>query len=42
MFDIEEIMNNKDNVHDIVYENIVKVKYLLDIILTKEYKKWYE
>lgn len=40
IFDVEYLLDNLDNIHELVFENIIKTKYFLDVIALKEYRKW--
>jgi len=42
IFNTETIMANIDDMEELVFENVVKMKYVLDCIINKEYEEWYE
>ena len=41
IFQVNEIIDNMDSMNELVYENIIKIKYILDLILSKKYKLWF-
>jgi len=42
VFNIETIMANLDDMEELVFENVVKMKYVIDCIVNKEYEEWYK
>ena len=42
VFNIETIMANIDDMEELVFENVVKMKYIIDCIVNKEYEEWYK
>lgn len=41
IFDVGEIIENVDDLNELVFENVIKVKYMIDLILSKQYKLWF-
>ena len=35
-------MANIDDMEELVFENVVKMKYVIDCIVNKEYEEWYK
>jgi len=35
-------MANLDDMEELVFENVVKMKYVIDCIVNKEYEEWYK
>ena len=40
IFDVEYLLDNLDDIHELVFQNIIKIKYFLDVIASKEYRNW--
>jgi len=41
IFNVNEIVENVDDLNELVFENVIKIKYILDLILSKQYKLWF-